>query len=114
VRFSEGLKGRSSFPNLSHEIARIGVQIFDKVASFSLNRDISKLNRDKLRRELAQPLGQGQNDIPQITEELFRWQVHIREAENIYDRIEPIETRKILSESRRQAVLDISIWAAMR
>jgi hypothetical protein len=79
----------------------IGVQIFEKIANFSLNREILKLNRDKLRRELAQPLGQGQADIRELTEDSFRQQVHIREAEYIYDRIEnhlrdnPIRIREI-------------------
>ena len=77
------------------------MQIFEKIANFSLNREILKLNRDKLRRELAQPLGQGQADIRELTEDSFRQQVHIREAEYIYDRIEnhlrdnPIRIREI-------------------
>jgi hypothetical protein len=79
----------------------IGVQIFEKIANFRLNRDILRLNRDKLRKELAQPLAQGQTDVRQMTEDSFREQVRIREAEYIYTRIEnhlqenPIHIREI-------------------
>jgi len=77
------------------------VQIFEKLANFGLNRDILKLNREKLRRELALPLPPNEASITQMTRESFTRQIHIREAEFIYDRIEnhlrrnPIAIREI-------------------
>jgi len=76
------------------------VQIFEKIANLGLNREILKLNRDKLRRELQEPHS-GPIGVSQNGDVTFREQIHIREAEYIYERIErhlgenPIRIREI-------------------
>lgn len=63
------------------------IQVFEKIANFSLNRDILKLTREKLRRDLAIP-PISSNAPPELTYERFVEQVHVREAEYSYDKIE--------------------------
>jgi hypothetical protein len=75
-------------------------QTIEKIANFSLNRDILKLNREKLRRELAGhiPPADSQQYVPY---DQFVELVHVREAEYTYDKIEqhlndnPIRIREI-------------------
>ncbi len=63
------------------------IQTFEKIANFSLNRDILKLTREKLRRELATHTT-GSERVLEPDYDRFTEQVHIREAEYIYDKIE--------------------------
>ena len=76
------------------------IQAFEKIANYSLSRDILKLTREKLRRELAGP-GTPTDGAPEITYDRFTEQVHIREAEYTYGKIEqhlndsPIRIREI-------------------
>lgn len=63
------------------------IQAFDKISNYSLNRDILKLSREKLRRELAGPLTSTDGSA-EITYDRFAKQVHIREAEYTYGKIE--------------------------
>ncbi len=62
-------------------------QSFERIANFRVNRDILKLQRDKLRKELqaAEP-----NVAPEAedSDALFREQLRIREAERYFHRIE--------------------------
>lgn len=73
------------------------VQTWEKIANFQLNRDILKLNREKLRRELARPA----DAMAEVNYEQFVERVRMREAEYMYDRIEhhvaqnPIRIREI-------------------
>lgn len=63
------------------------VQTAEKIANFSLNRDILKLQREKLRKELESAHG----DVPRQVREsdaAFSDQVHTREAEHHFDRLE--------------------------
>ncbi len=74
------------------------VQIFEKIANFGLNREILRLNRDKLKKELQEPV---KVDLPPASESLIQERIHIREAEYIYEMIErhlqgsPIRIREI-------------------
>lgn len=63
------------------------VQIIEKIVNFRLNREILKLNRDKLRRELLEPRDHPV-DVSKATDDVFREQIRIREAEYTYERIE--------------------------
>jgi hypothetical protein len=75
-------------------------QTFEKVANFPLNREILKLNRDKLRQELQGPHPPVANVLG-MTDANFIERVHIREAEYTYERIErhlegnPVRVREI-------------------
>lgn len=80
------------------------VQIVEKIVNFRLNREILKLNRDKLKKELLEPRREPQQqlvDVSEATDDAFREQIHIREAEYTYERIErhlaenPVRIREI-------------------
>jgi hypothetical protein len=76
------------------------VQVLEKIANFSLKRDILKLTRDKLRSELAKAPAP-HVDLSGANFERFVEQVHIREAEYIYDKVadhlreNPVQIREI-------------------
>ena len=59
------------------------VQIVEKIANFPLNRDILKLQRDKLRKELGPT---NTDAVMPLDEETFRHQLQIREGIYYYDR----------------------------
>jgi len=58
-------------------------QTFEKIANFSLNRDILKLTREKLRRDLAthEP---STGAIPEVNYEQFVERVRVRDPETEY------------------------------
>lgn len=79
----------------------IVIQILEKLWNMTLNREILKLNREKLRRELEQPRAEAPAKPGLMQEAAFREEVTIREAEYTLDRIEahlsenPIRIREI-------------------
>ncbi len=62
-------------------------QTFDKIANFRLNREILKLQRDKLKRELWAAPGNAPAELPE-SEVSFREQLHAREADYYFGRVE--------------------------
>ena len=58
------------------------VQIIERIANWPLNREILKLQRDKLRKELTP----ANTDMAVLDEETFRHQLQVREGIYYYDR----------------------------
>jgi hypothetical protein len=75
----------AAFPSTATAIWVL-VQAVEKIANFHLRRDILKLNREKLRRELeaAHP----DTRVLEHGDVILREQLRIREAEYLYDKIE--------------------------
>lgn len=75
-------------------------QTLEKIVNFPINRDILKLQRDKLRRELQSP-DADVSSAPPESETRLREQLRIREAEYYFGRVEehlrasPIRVREI-------------------
>lgn len=76
-------------------------QTFEKIANFPINRDILKLQRDKLRKELESPHTNGGPQGMPESDVAFREQIRIREAEYYFDRVlghlhnSPVHVREI-------------------
>jgi hypothetical protein len=75
-------------------------QTLEKIVNFPINRDILKLQRDKLRKELQSSDADGASAAPE-SEARFRERLRIREAEYYFGRVEqhlsasPISVREI-------------------
>jgi hypothetical protein len=61
-------------------------QVFEKIANFRINRDILKLQREKLKKELQAPPVQPPAALD--TYDGFREQLHTREADYYFGRVE--------------------------
>lgn len=62
-------------------------QAFEKIANFRINRDILKLRRENLRKELQAPPVEPPPELLG-TDATFREQLHIREADYYFGRVE--------------------------
>lgn len=62
-------------------------QAFEKIANFPLNREIFKLQLDKLQKELQTTPANVPLALPE-TDATFREQLHLREAEYYFGRVE--------------------------
>jgi hypothetical protein len=75
-------------------------QALEKVVNFPLNREILKLQRDKLRKELQSTPDNEPQEMPE-SDERFREQLHIREVDGYFGRVEqrlhdsPVQVREI-------------------
>jgi len=75
-------------------------QALEKVVNFPLNREILKLQRDKLRKELQSTPDNEPQEMPE-SDKRFREQLHIRGVDSYFGRVEqplhdsPVQMREI-------------------